>query len=70
MGTHLHMDSPMMEWKIPHTADTLDRFAVGKDGRTSHFRLFHAKVFEVGEHVLAEPTRRPGKFNRKVVVAR
>ena len=53
---------PVMEWIIPHAADCINRFLIGEDGRTPHFRIhakmFSAKVFEFGEQVLALPKRK------------
>ena len=55
-------------------ADAINRFSVGKDGRTHHFRLymrpFKSKVFEFGEQVLAKPKRRVGVANQRTLVAR
>ena len=53
------VESPISEWMIPHSTDAINRFSVGKDGRTRHNRLylrtFKSKVFEFGEQVLAKP---------------
>ena len=52
---------PVIEWMIPHAADVLNRFSVGTDGKTPHYRVFHrffkAPVFEFGEQVWAKPLR-------------
>ena len=45
----------------PHAAQTLNRFQVGEDDRTAHYRLhlknLGGKTFEFGEQVLAKPKR-------------
>jgi len=50
---------PILEWMIPHASDVINRFLVGSDGRTAHYRVqlknFNAKTFEFGEQVLANP---------------
>ena len=67
-------ESHILEWMIPHSADAVNRFSVGKDGRTLHYRLymrpFKTKVFEFGEQVLAKPKRRVGVANQRAFVAR
>ena len=51
----------VFEWIIPHASDCINRFLVGKDGRTPHYRIFNkhllGKTFEFGERVLAKPKR-------------
>ena len=46
---------------IPHASDVINRFLVGSDGRTAHYRVqlknFNANTFEFGEQVLAKPKR-------------
>ena len=68
------MESPILEWMIPHSADAVNRFSVGKDGRTPHYRLymrpFKSKIFEFGEQVLAKPERRVGVANQRALAAR
>ena len=53
---------------IPHACDMINRYLVGEDGRTAHYRLFnkhfHHNTLEYGEVVLAKPLRKP-KQNRK-----
>ena len=48
---------PFMEWLIPHAADVINRYLVGDDGRTAHYRVhaknFGAKTCELGEQVFA-----------------
>ena len=45
----------------PHAADTINRFLLGMDGRTAHYRArlknFSGKAFEFGGQVLAKPER-------------
>ena len=61
VGEEIHVDRPILERMIPHAAQTLNRFQVGEDGRTAHYRLhlknFGGKTFEFGEQVLATPKR-------------
>jgi len=51
----------ILEWMIPHAADTVNRFLLGMDGRTAYYRVhlknFSGKTFEFGEQVLAKPKR-------------
>ena len=74
MSTRYQWRVPFLEWMIPHSADAVNRFSVGKDGRTPHYRLymrpFKSKVFEFGEKVLAKPKRRVGVANQRALVAR
>ena len=55
--------SAMLEWMIPHASDCINRYLVGKDGRTAFYRVhnkqFAATVFEFGEQVMAKPKRHP-----------
>ena len=51
----------VLEWMIPHASDVLNRFNMGKDGKTPYYRVHHkffkAPVFEFGEQVWAKPLR-------------
>ena len=51
----------ILEWMVPHASDVLNRFNMGKDGKTPHYRVHHkffkAPVFEFGEQVWAKPLR-------------
>ena len=51
----------IQERMIPHSADLINRFLVGADGKTAHSRIygknFNGTVFEMGEQVWAKPTR-------------
>ena len=31
----LGLESPTLDWMMPHSADAVNRFSVGKDGRTA-----------------------------------
>ena len=59
----------ILQWMIPHAADTINRFVVGDDGRTAYYRVrhkeFHGKVCEFGEQVLAKPKRSNKKIRKK-----
>ena len=44
IGEKINVNCPVMEWMIPHAAQTIHRFQVGEDGRTGHYRL-HLKEF-------------------------
>ena len=59
----------IMEWIIPHAAAVINRFLIGRDGRTAHYRIhektFHGKVIEFGEQILAKPMRNK-KTQRKI----
>ena len=63
-----------LEWMIPHAAHTINRFLVGADGRTAHYRLylknFGGKTFEFGEQVLAKPKRKIKQVRRRTLDAR
>ena len=37
---NIPMESPILEWMIPHSADAVNRLSVGKDGRTLHYPLY------------------------------
>ena len=57
IGGPVDAGQPVMEWLIPHSSDLINRYLVGDDGRTAHYRIhekmFTAKVYEFGEQVLA-----------------
>ena len=52
----------MVDWITRHAVSLLNKFHVGVDGRTAHYRIHHknfnGKVFEIGEQVLAKPKRK------------
>ena len=54
--------SPVLLWMVVHSVETINRFLVGADGRTPHYRLhnrnFVGKVLEFGEMVYAKPLRK------------
>ena len=63
------VNSEILEWMIPHAADCINKYLVGKDGRTAHYRVhlknFSGKVFEIGEQVLAKPKRSNKKIKKR-----
>ena len=68
-GEEITETMAILEWMIPHAADTVNRFLVGNDGRTAYYRVrhknFHGKVYEFGEQVLAKPKRSTKKIQRR-----
>ena len=68
------MNCPVLEWMIPHAAQTINRFQIGEDGRTAHYRLhlknFGGKTFEFGEQILAEPKRKSRQVRQKTLDAK
>ena len=54
-------DWPIIEWIVPHAAELINRFSMGSDGKTPHYRVFHkffnGKTVEFGEQVWAKPKR-------------
>ena len=54
-------DWPIIEWIIPHSADLINRYQLGNDGKTPHYRIFrkffNGKSVECGEQVWAKPKR-------------
>ena len=55
---HIKHTWAILEWTIPHSADCINRFLIGRDGKTAYYRIyfknFHGKVFEFGEQVIAK----------------
>ena len=74
IGEEVQVDRPILEWMIPHAGQTINRFQVGEDGRTAHYRLhmknFGGKTFEFGEQVLAKPKRRHKLIRHKTLDAK
>ena len=72
LTTAMDKRKAVVEWMIPHAADTINRFLVGRDGRTPYFRIheknFAQKVLEFGEQVMAKP-KRSQKTTRKNTLA-
>ena len=58
----LDPELPILKWMVLHAQETHNRFRVGADGRTPHYRLHHknftGKVAEFGEVVHAKPLRK------------
>ena len=56
--------APILHWMVKHAVETINRFLVGADGRTPHYRLhgrnFIGKVMEFAELVYAKPLRKRG----------
>ena len=71
IGRGIRAEEPILEWMIPHAAESLNRFSVGKDGRTPYYRTWHRpftfKVFEFGEQIFAKPKRRRGAVNKRTL---
>ena len=64
----------MLEWIISHAAQTINRFQIGEDGRTAHFRL-HLQIFgwkslDFGEQVLAKHKRKSRQVRQKTLDAK
>ena len=74
LGATIRVESPILEWMIPHAAHTINRYLVGKDGRTAYYRIhgrhFHGRVFEFGEQVLAKPKRKRKQLKQRTLDAR
>ena len=74
LGEEVEATRAILEWMVPHSANTVNRFLVSADGRTAHYRVylnnFAAKVFEMGEQVLAKPKRKKQAFQRSTLGAR
>ena len=51
----------IVEWMIPLASDLINRYLVGSDGKTAHYRIymrnFNGMAFECGEQVMAKPVR-------------
>ena len=62
LGVNIGIKEPIVEWVMQHAASLLNKFHIGVDGRTAHFRVHHknfnGKTFEIGEQVLAKPKRK------------
>ena len=60
--TKIQKQAPILQWMVMHAVETINRFVVGADGRTPHYRLhgrnFILKVLEFGEIVHAKPLRK------------
>ena len=69
IGVEITDTMAILEWMIPQAADTINRFFSGDDGRTACYRvrhkIFHGKVFEFGEQVLAKPKRSNKQVKKK-----
>ena len=54
-GQHIPRDHPSVPWLIRHASQTLNRFHIGKDGKTAYERMkgkqFKREVAEFGECV-------------------
>ena len=61
--TKINPKAPILQWMVIHAIETINRFLVGVDGRTPHYRLhgkeFNGKVIEFGEVVYAKPLKKP-----------
>ena len=59
--TQVSISWPVFEWIVPHASALVNRFLIGADGRTAHYRTFNkefkGKVFEFGEQIWAKPMR-------------
>ena len=63
---------PLMTWLVEHVADVLNKFVVGKDGRTAHERSrgkkYHGEMIEFGRRIPHESWQAPGRFHEGKVV--
>ena len=59
---------------MPHAAFVINKFLVGKDGRTPHYRIYNrnfgAKTYEIGEQVMVKPKRRRKDNKKRSLAAR
>ena len=57
--------SPILLWMVVHAIETINRFLVGSDGRTPHYRLhgkeFKGSIVEFGEIVYAKPIKKASR---------
>ena len=55
LGNRIPEDHPVIPWTVKHAAATMNRFQVGKDGRTAYRRLkgknFKKQYVKIGEGV-------------------
>ena len=67
-------NSPILEWMVPHAAFVINKFLVGKDGRTPHYRIYNrnfgAKTYEISEQVMVKPKRRRKDNKKRSLAAR
>ena len=74
IGEEIHVNCPVLEWMIPHAAQTINRFQVGEDGRTAHYRLHLKKIggktFAFGEQVVAKLKRKSRQVRQKILDAK
>ena len=60
--TKISTKAPILFWMICHAVETINRFLVGTDGRTPHYRMhgrhFTGKVLEFGEMVYAKALKK------------
>ena len=74
IGEDINVNCPVLEWMIPHAAQTINRFQVGEDCRTAHYRLHLKNVggrtFEFGEQVLAKPKRKSRQVRQNTLDAK
>ena len=51
----------IIEWIIPLASDLINKYLIGADGKTAHYRVhmrnFRGMAFECGEQVMAKPVR-------------
>ena len=63
--TKIDSRAPILLWMVCHAVETINRFLIGSDGRTAHYRLhnknFNGKVAEFGEMVFAKPLRKASR---------
>ena len=57
--------STILVWMVIHAIETINRFLVGSDGRTPHYRLhgkeFKGSIVEFGEIVYAKPIKKASR---------
>ena len=59
---------------MPHAPDCINRYLVGRDSRTAHYRVnlrdFQGGVYEFGEQVFAKPKRKRKSQRKKPMVSK
>ena len=74
LKTKLNPKFPILLWMVVHTTETINRFLVGADGRTRHYRLYdtvsNGNMLKFGKIVYAEFLKKASRklsLNSKVI---
>ena len=70
----VNVDCLVLEWVIPHAAQTINRFQIGEDDHTTQHRLhlkhFGGKTFDLGDQVAAKSKRKSRQVRQKTFDAK